>query len=395
MASHELTHIDISIGTWYRSGPHLFSFGLLIDRLSLSFAGLTAVLCGITTAFSHSYLHREPGYNRFFVLVALFAAGLQLIILGDGLQMAIIGWECVGLSSTLLIGFFHDRPAPIRSAFHTFVVYHATDIGLLLAAALLFHTYGTAKYAAFVGTTWPAATVPVTEGTATVIVLLVLISVAGKSALVPFSSWLPRAMEGPTPSSAIFYGALSVHTGAYLLLRFAPILDATSAAAAMIVVLGLVTAVHATLVGRVQTDIKSSLCYATLTQVGLIVAEIGLGFRWLALFHITGHACIRSLQFLRTPSLLHDHRRITNDAGPESKQTGRHLENLFPKAIQKWLYRYALQRGELDGWLAAFLVNPINAIMGRIEMIDRRWCEWIGGSRHQATEQNPRREHDV
>ena len=389
MVTHDLTRVEVSIGTWYESGPYAFHFGLLIDRLSLPFAGLTAVLFGLTTAFSHRYMHRESGYNRFFVLVALFAAGLQLIVLGDSIQLLIIGWECVGLSSVLLIAFFHDRPAPVQNGFRTFVVYHATDIGLLCAAGLIHHAVGDGTYAEFLGTSWPSSASQIPAGKATFILLLILISVAGKSAQFPFSGWLPRAMEGPTPSSAIFYGALSVHTGAFLLLRLSPILDQSPTASSVIILLGLMTALHATLVGRVQTDIKSSLAYATLTQVGLITVEIGFGLRWLPLLHITGHACIRSLQFLRAPSFLSDFRRLGNATGHGEKQRGWHLERLIPDSFQTRLYRYAIERGNLDGWLNALVVHPFKRAFGFVENIDHAWCDWIGGkpesNHHGAT----------
>src|SRR5262249_33286198 len=150
---------------------------------------------------------------------------------------------------------------------------------------------------------------PATPTQALVVGLLLVVAAAGKSALVPFSGWLPRAMEGPTPSSAVFYGALSVHLGAFLLLRMSSLLSASPALAGLVVALGLVTAVCAHVTGSVQTDIKSALSFASLAQVGLIVAEIGLGawfpFLWyVALAHLLGHACVRTLQFVRAPTLL-------------------------------------------------------------------------------------------
>ena len=134
--------------------------------------------------------------------------------------------------------------------------------------------------------------------------LLLLVAAAGKSALVPFCGWLPRAMEGPTPSSAIFYGALSVHLGAFLLLRVSPILELSLPLSIAVGVLGLTSAIFGALFARVQTDIKSALAFASLTQVGIIVAEIGCGLRYIALIHIIGHACLRTLQLLRAPTLL-------------------------------------------------------------------------------------------
>src|SRR4029077_7159670 len=132
---------------------------------------------------------------------------------------------------------------------------------------------------------------------------------------VPFSGGLPRAMEGPTPSSAIFYGALSVHLGAFLLLRASPLLAASIWLSALIVVLGLTTALFAYLAGSVQTDIKSALSFASLSQVGIIASEIGLGCRYVALFHLLAHACLRTLQFVRAPTLLQDYRTLENAIG--------------------------------------------------------------------------------
>ncbi len=143
---------------------------------------------------------------------------------------------------------------------------------------------------------WPDESSPLTPQQAFLVGILLLVAAAGKSGLVPFSGWLPRAMEGPTPSSAVFYGALSVHLGAFLLLRISPLLDLSLWLTVAVVALGLSTAIFAHLAGNVQTDIKSALSFASLAQVGIIVTEIGLGFRYLPLFHLLGHACLRTLQ---------------------------------------------------------------------------------------------------
>src|SRR5262249_33218490 len=149
-------------------------------------------------------------------------------------------------------------------------------------------------------------------GPALLVGLLLIVAAAGKSALVPFSGWLPRAMEGPTPSSAVFYGALSVHLGAFLLLRVLPILESSVVLAVVLIILGLTTSLFASLASSVQTDIKSALSYASLVQVGLVVAEIGVGavYRpvvYVALVHLLGNACLRTLQFIRAPTLLQDY----------------------------------------------------------------------------------------
>src|SRR5262249_48606054 len=158
------------------------------------------------------------------------------------------------------------------------VNYRVSDAALLLAAVAMHHLRGQGDFDQLLGSDpWPEARTALTAHQALIVGLLVLTATAGKSALVPFSGWLPRAMEGPTPSSAVFYGALSVHLGAFLLLRVSPLLDCSVLLACTVVALGLIMALVAYLSGSVQTDIKSALAYASLTQVGIIVAEIGLG----------------------------------------------------------------------------------------------------------------------
>ena len=181
----------------------------------------------------------------------------------------------------------------------------------------------------------------------------------GKSALVPFSGWLPRAMEGPTPSSAVFYGALSVHLGRSCCCGSARSWRRRSGCRRAVVALGLATAVFAYLAGSVQTDIKSALSFASLSQVGLIVAEIGLGFRYLALIHLLGHACLRTLQFLRAPTLLHDYHTLENAIGEHLPRPAGPLGRLAAGRGRAWLYRFALERGYLDSLLTDYVVGPV------------------------------------
>jgi NAD(P)H-quinone oxidoreductase subunit 5 len=203
---------------------------------------------------------------------------------------------------------------------------------------------------------------------------------------VPFSGWLPRAMEGPTPSSAVFYGAISVHLGAFLLLRVSPILDLSPLLCALVVTQGLVTAGYATLAGRVQTDIKTALAFASLTQVGLIVAEIGLGFRYLALLHLIGHACLRTLQFLRAPTLLHDYHTLENAMGRHLPRTSGFWTRRVPEAALVWCYRFALERGYLDAWLTDYLARPFLRLFQWCDVAERRWTSFLSGARSRTPE---------
>ena len=281
----------------------------------------------------------------------------------------------------MLIAFFHERPEPVRNGLRAFVVYRGCDAGLLAAAVLVHHWAGTGDLTVVLGAgSWPAGWVSLSGAQVTLVAAAVLIAAMGKSAQVPLSGWLPRAMEGPTPSSAIFYGALSVHAGAYLLLRIGPLLDRAPVVAALVVVVGLATALHATLVARVQTDIKCALAYASLTQVGIIFVEIGFGLRLLALAHIAGHACLRSLQFLRTPSLLHDFHQVENAVGGHLIRAGIHLERSIPSTLQRRMYVWALERGGLDAWLDAFVVRPFVRTAGAFDRLERFWTARLGRS---------------
>ena len=363
------------------SVPHFhFDVKLLFDRLSVPFVILTFVLCGTVSAFASRYMHREQGFNRFFGLMSVFLVGMLLTSVAGTIGILFAGWELVGLSSALLVGFFHERPMPVRNALQVWTIYRASDAALLIAAILLHQFSGHGDFTRMLGSgPWPEGSASITQWQAFVVGILFLIAAAGKSALVPFSGWLPRAMEGPTPSSAIFYGALSVHLGAYLLLRVGPILELSVWLCAIVIALGLVTAVFAAIAGHAQTDIKSALAFASLAQVGLIVAEIGAGLRYVALVHILGHACLRTLQFLRAPTLLHDYHHLENAVGRRLPRLPVSWEQHLPPGLRVRLYRFALNRGYFDDFLFQCVARPIQVFFRGCNNVELRWTAWISG----------------
>ncbi len=367
--------VKVPLGAWYQSGHYEFEWTLVADHLSVPFAWFTALLVGLIGAFARRYLHLEAGYRRFYLLLTLFGAAVELVVLAGTLDLAFFGWEAVGLTSALLIAYYGERRKPVEHGFRAFLTYRACDVGLLAAAVWLHHTMGTSAVVASptASTPWAGFVVPQDAAAATTVGLMLLWASMGKAAQAPLGGWLPQAMEGPTPSSAIFYGAISIHLGPYLLLRAGSILDHSPVAATAVATVGLVTAFHATFVGRTQTDIKSALAYASMTQVGLIFFEIGLGFRYLALAHIVGHSCIRSLQILRSPSLLHDHHHLEQAMGNQLPKTGGHLERLVPNRLQPWLYRHALERGYFDALLIDYVVYAFVWVFERVDALDRAW----------------------
>jgi NADH-quinone oxidoreductase subunit L len=364
----------LSYGEWSTSHDGGIAIEFLVDRLSLGFAALSAAIAGVVSAFSSRYLHRESGYNRYFVLLALFVTGMLLVALAGNIEVLFMGWEFVGLSSALLVAFFHERPAAVSNALRVLAVYRISDAAMLSAAVLLRHVAGTDSLSLLFGGTRAASTEGLTELSATIIAVLLIVAVAGKSALLPFSSWLPRAMEGPTPSSAVYYGSLSIHAGCFLLLRSAPLLERAAAARLLAGGLGAATAIFAGITTRVQTDVKSSLAYASLTQVGIIVVEIAIGWYTIAFVHLAGHACFRLLQFLSAPNVLHDLHGMENDIGDRPAPAGGVLEAITSHRVRRVLFLIALERGFLDSVLDRMVIEPFTRLARRLTGLDARLC---------------------
>lgn len=357
--------LHIAVGTWFSIGEYRFNLTFLIDRLSASMMILTGIYLGLTGHFSVNYLHREPGFRRFFLLLHLFAAGMFSLVMAGSYEVLFMGWELVGLASVLLVGYFHERDAPVRNSLRVFVVYRVCDVGLLLTLFLAHQLAHSADFYTIFGQGGGARLQHATDWQATLLGVALLLAASGKSAQFPFGAWLPRAMEGPTPSSALFYGALSIHAGAFLLIRSAPILDMSPIASGLVVAVGVVTTVHGWLTGHVQTDVKGSLAYATMTFVGLIFVVIGLGFYTLASFLVVAHALLRGFQLLRAPSALLDAQRAqTVVARP---------------ALPGWLYRLSLERFYLDTVYDRFVAEPLMALGTALDRAEQAIARVLAG----------------
>ena len=349
----------VDFGSWLEVGGYEIPLVLVVDELSVVFSLLAAALTALVGRFSRTYLHKEPGFARFFVLLGFFASGTQLVAFAGALDLFFAGWELIGISSALFIGFFHEREMPARSSVRAFATYRLCDAGLLIAMVTTHELLGSTRLSALAGI---GALSPVAI---TAIGALFLLSAMGKSAQLPFSGWLPRAMEGPTPSSALFYGAISIHAGVYLMLRVSPVIAAAPVVAAAGVIVGLSTASYATMVARTHTDAKGALAHATLAQIGLILAEISLGLTTLALAHLVCHALLRAWQFLRAPNMIHDahtyghHAHAREEAGSEG----------IP--VRDRLFAMALHRLRLDERIDA-AVSPILSLSGRLSVLERR-----------------------
>ncbi|MCB1226351.1 MAG: hypothetical protein KDK99_11105 [Verrucomicrobiales bacterium] len=357
------THmVTVDLGNWFEIAGYGFPLSLMVDRLSLPMVALTIVLVGLVGSFSIRYLHRDPGYFRFFLLMHLYAFGCLLLFTAGSLDLLIAGWEVVGITSVLLIAFFQYRKAPVDNAIRVFGTYRIADICLLLAVFLAHHWFGSGAWAVLFPGEWPNATHTITGPGMTFMAVLLVFAACGKSSQGPFMGWLPRAMEGPTPSSAIFYGAISVHAGAYLVLRIEPLLQSSPVARYLLMFVGLTTAVLATLIHRTSVDAKTSLAYASMTQLSVIFIEVSLGWTTLAILHTVGHAIVRTAQFLRAPSMLHDYHRMHAAAGGHLGKVGEQYEALVPHRVQLWLYSLGLERGCYDALVDRLLLHPLQRL---------------------------------
>lgn len=362
--------LDLFFGPLVRIGDYHFDLSFQIDRLTVVFLFLTAFISGIVVKYSQYYMHREPGYNRFFVNTLIFIGGMNLLSLAGTLDLLFAGWEIVGISSFLLIAFYRDRLHPARHALRTYSVYRFCDTGLLVGAwlsHLVWHASPT-----FSDLASPSLQIMLRhagEGPLLGLTLLTLLAAAGKSAQFPFTFWIPRAMEGPTPSSAVFYGALSIHAGAFLLMRMFPVWNASIYGPYIVGTLGFTTAVISTLVGHAQSNIKGQIAYASSAQVGLIFVELALGWEGFALFHLSGNAFLRCFQLLISPSIIAFVLRWQGLGGGGVKGGWFSIDTKLPRRWVASLYVFCLCEGYLEQMVRTVLWKPvcwIGAAVGRL-----------------------------
>ncbi|HBQ17692.1 MAG: proton-conducting transporter membrane subunit [Sandaracinaceae bacterium] len=365
----------LDLGVWFEASGRVFPVTILVDRLSAVMTTLSLGACALVGHFSRTYLHGEPGHARFFFLLTVFALGMTILVGAGSLGLLFVGWEVVGLTSVLLIGFFHERRGPVRNGLRAFITYRLCDAALLLAILSLHHFGAEAELdPSLEPGQWAAALQHLDEGQATLVAMLLTVGAMGKSAQFPVGGWLPRAMEGPTPSSAIFYGALSVHAGVYLLIRAQSLFVDSPAASAGAIAVGLTTAVLATLAGRVQADVKNGLAFSVATQVGLMFVELGLHLPTVAAVHLVGHACLRMWQLLRAPAVLADLSSIRGGLDDDF-ETGRllhHIERRLPRRVGAFLFQRALDRFHLDELADRWVAAPVLRLSRALAAIERR-----------------------
>jgi len=290
----------VVLGTWLKSGNYRIDLDFTLDPPGLALAALSALLGVMVLRFSVNYLHREAGFHRFFLVLSLFLGAMLLLSTAGNAALTFIGWELAGVCSYLLIAYNYERPAACANATRAFVTNRIGDGGFVLGIALAFLWTSRIGWADI-----NDGQARLEEWQAGILACCFLLAAAAKSAQVPLTPWLARAVEGPTPSSALFYGAVMVHAGVFLVLRLEPLFEQAPLAMDLMAGIGLLTALYGFLCGLAQTDVKSALVFATTGQVGLMFFTAGLGGWGLALFHLCAHGLFRGYQFLAAPSLMH------------------------------------------------------------------------------------------
>ncbi|MGZ3864388.1 MAG: proton-conducting transporter transmembrane domain-containing protein [Bacteroidia bacterium] len=367
-AGHQ--HIDVKGFILFPGTAQEFFIDFYFDKITAVYLFVGSFLTFLICIYSRYYMHRESGFKRFFNTILLFYLGNNLIIFSGNLETLIVGWEVMGLSSFMLIAFYRDRYLPVKNAVKVFSIYRIGDIGLILAMWMSHHLWHENitfvklnNYELVHGELQSHSLIGV------FISLMILMTAAAKSAQIPFSSWLPKAMEGPTPSSAIFYGSLAVHLGVFILLRTHTFWEFQISVRIIIAVVGLVTSVLATGMARVQSSVKSKIAYSSITQIGLIFAELAAGFENLALFHFMGNAFLRTYQLLVSPSavtyLIRE--QFYNFVAPAKSKAG-----VFSKKIIYTVYLLCLKEWNLELFMYYFYWNPFKWAGNKLAFLNIR-----------------------
>ncbi len=298
----EARSVHVPLYTWAVIGAMRLDAGLLIDPLSATMLIVVTFVGTLIHIYSIGYMHGDSRFRRFFVYLNLFMASMLILVLGDSYVMMFFGWEGVGLCSYLLIGFWFEKEANANAAKKAFIVNRVGDFGFMLGTLLIFATVGSLQYAEVFHA---AENGQVITGVATAITLLLFVGAAGKSAQIPLYVWLPDAMAGPTPVSALIHAATMVTAGVYMIARSHPLFVLAPTSQEIVAVVGALTAFFAATIAVAQFDIKKVLAYSTISQLGFMVSAVGMGATVAGIFHLGTHAFFKALLFLGAGSVIH------------------------------------------------------------------------------------------
>ncbi|MDA2958847.1 MAG: NADH-quinone oxidoreductase subunit L [Actinomycetota bacterium] len=299
---HHREHV-LTLFSWVPVGDLQIDMALLADPLSITMALFITGIGSLIHLFAIGYMHGDPKFSKFFLYLNLFVFSMLMLVLGENLLVTFLGWEGVGACSYFLISFWHTRPSAATAGKKAFVTNRIGDWGVMLAMFLGFTTVGSVSYGAL---NHAAEEGGIATSTATGIALLLFVGAVGKSAQLPLYLWLPDAMEGPTPVSALIHAATMVTAGVFLMTRMNPMLAAAADWAPEIIAwTGAITALFAASIAVAQNDIKKVLAYSTVSQLGYMFLAVGSGAYVAAIFHMITHAFFKALMFLGSGSVIH------------------------------------------------------------------------------------------
>ncbi len=303
--------IDENLYSWIAIGSLSVNVGFQVDQLTAVMLLVVTFLSLLIHIYSVGYMRGDKGFARFFAYLELFTFFMLVLVMGNNFLVLFVGWEGVGLCSYLLIGFWYEKKSAADAGVKAFVTNRVGDFGFVLGMLLIFVTFGTLDFTEV----FAAATPQVAEqqvgllgmqvGVVTLICLLLFVGAAGKSAQIPLYVWLPDAMEGPTPVSALIHAATMVTAGVFMVARCAPLFALSETAMHVVAVVGGMTAIFAATIGLVQNDIKRVIAYSTISQLGYMFLGLGVGAFSAGIFHLTTHAFFKGLLFLASGSVIH------------------------------------------------------------------------------------------
>lgn len=356
---------EVSLFSWIPVGALQVDFGLRIDPLSISFALLITGVGGLIHVYSIGYMGNDPDRRKFFAQFNLFVAAMLILVLGNGFVTLYLGWEGVGLASYLLIGWYSGRPSAATAAKKAFLMNRVGDVGLAIAIFIMFAELGTTQFTEVFGRIGE-----LDSGTVLALTLLLLLGACGKSGQFPLQSWLPDAMEGPTPVSALIHAATMVTAGVYLIARSMPIYNASVDGRLVVVIIGAVTLLIGCIIGCAYDDIKKVLAYSTVSQIGYMFLAVGLGPLGYALgiMHLLTHGFFKAGLFLGAGSVMHG----MNDEVDMRKYGG--LWRIMPVTF----VTFGL------GYLALIGIPPLSGFFSKDAIIEAAfgqegWRGWVFG----------------
>ncbi len=354
--------IVVNLFSWLNIGNLNVNFGYLVDPLSVVMSLIVTGVGFLIHVYAIGYMHGDKGFWRFFAYLNLFIFAMMNLILGDNFVVLFLGWEGVGLCSYLLIGFWYDRKfekgTVPQAAKKAFVVNRIGDFGFLLGMFLIFMTFDSLNFQEVFS---KANSFPVSETTFSLIAVFLFIGATGKSAQIPLFVWLPDAMAGPTPVSALIHAATMVTAGVYMVSRTAIIFASAPAVMTVVAVVGLLTAFFAATMGLVQNDIKKVLAYSTVSQLGYMFLAAGVGAFSASIFHVMTHAFFKALLFLGAGSVIHS---------MHHEQDIRHYGN-----IKKYM-----PRTYLTFIIAAFAISGVPGLSGFFSKDEILWSAYANGN---------------